>query len=477
MEVTSSPGAWRGARPGRLLMAVAAGVFIWLIPVPEGVEPRGWHLLAIFVATIAGIVAQVLPMGAVALIALATTVLTGTLDLGDALSGFGRNTVWLVVSAFMLAGTFIRTGLGRRIAYVFMSLVGHRTLGLSYSFAATDLVLAPVIPSHTARSAGVVYPVLQSVARSAFGEPESPDAQRTAGFLTMTAYQTSVVISGMFLTAMAANPLAVAFAAQQGIVITWSSWALAALLPGIVSFILVPLVVYVLYPPAIRRTPGARLQARAGLRELGPMGRDERILSGVFVALLLAWSLGSKMGIEPEAAAFGALGVLLLTGVLQWGDVMREHEAWNTFVWFAVLVMMATQLGSLGVTQWFAGAVTSRIGDVGWITGFLIVSLTYFYSHYFFASNTAHVGSMYAPFLLIAVSLGAPPVLAALTLGFFSNLCAGLTHYGSGGAPVFFGSGYVPLGAWWRVGAIMSIVNVTTWLVVGGAWWKLLGLW
>ncbi len=473
----STPGGWRGARPLRLAAAVAIGGVIWSLPVPQGVEPRGWHLLAIFVATVVGIVLRVMPMGAVAIVAIATTALTGTLELSEVLAGFGRGTVWLIVAAFLLAGTFVRTGLGYRVAYMFMSLFGHRTLGLSYSLAATDLFLAPVIPSHTARAGGVVFPILQSLATSAFGSSESPEAQRTSGFMTLAAYQVSVVISGMFLTAMAANPLAVSFAAEQGVDITWGMWALAASVPGAVSVAIIPRLIYALYPPAVKRTPAAREMAREKLAALGPLGRNEKILVAVFIALVITWSFGSRLGVEVAAAALGALGVLLLTGVLLWHDVVREHEAWNTFVWFAALVMMATELGNLGVTAWFAGSVTAALGDVGWVIGFVVVILTYFYSHYFFASNTAHVSSMYAPFLVIALALGTPPLLAALTLGFFSNLFAGLTHYAAGAAPVFFAPGYVSLADWWRIGGLLSLVNITTWLVVGGLWWKVLGLW
>ena len=68
-------------------------------------------------------------------------------------------------------------------------------------------------------------------------------------------------------------------------------------------------------------------------------------------------------------------------------------------------------------------------------------------------------------------------MLAALVFAFFSNLFAGLTHYGTGPAPVFFGAGYVEMGAWWRLGGLLSLVNIVIWLGVGGLWWKLLGLW
>ena len=66
---------------------------------------------------------------------------------------------------------------------------------------------------------------------------------------------------------------------------------------------------------------------------------------------------------------------------------------------------------------------------------------------------------------------------AALVLAFFSNLWSSMTHYSTGPAPVFWGSDYVEMGTWWKVGFLISLVNIVVWLGVGGLWWKLLGLW
>ena len=477
VEPPPAPARGPGRHPRRLLIPLVCAVVIWLIPAPAGVDPRGWHLLAIFVATVAGIIAQALPMGAMATIGMAAALLTETLDIDEALIGFSRDSVWLVVAAFLLAGTFIRTGLGRRIAYMFMSLVGHRTLGLAYSLGATDVVLGPFIPSHTARSGGVVVPVLRSICHSAFATASSADAHRTSGFLTLATYQSTCVTCAMFMTAMAGNPLAAELAAQQGVQITWGLWALAALVPGLVSLAVVPLLVYATFTPPVTHSPEARELARRELAALGPMRRNERILLGVFAALLVLWAFGSSIGLSTAASAFGAIAVLLLTGVLAWEHVSHEHEAWTTFMWFAVLLMMATELGELGVTKWFSDVVTGAIGETGWVQGFLLLSLAYFYSHYLFASNTAHISAMYAPFLVIALALGTPPFLAALVLGFFSNLFGTLTHYAAAAAPVFFGAGFVPVNTWWKIGALTSIVNIVIWLAIGGVWWKVLGLW
>ncbi|MBI3049215.1 MAG: DASS family sodium-coupled anion symporter [Acidobacteria bacterium] len=463
-------------RPVPLWLAACIGVAIWLLPRPDAVDPRAWRLLAIFVATIVGIIAKPLPIGAVAFVGIAATLATGTLTLAEALSGFTNGPVWLVMAAFFLASGFIRTGLGERIAYILVTLFGRSTLGLGYSFAASDLVLAPMIPSNTARAGGVIFPVLQSLARTVLAG-ESAEARRTRAFLTLSAYNATVITSAMFVTAMVANPLIVQIAAGQDVAITWTTWAVAAAVPGAVSLLVMPPLLYVLTARRAVMRADAPDAARAALRRLGPMKRSERVMATVAVVLLGAWIAGSSTGLDPTAAALMAVAALLVTGVLGWDAVAGDREAWNTFVWFATLVMMATYLGELGLIAWFTEQVKPLVGGVGWLTGFAGLVLVYFYTHYFFASMTAHVSAMYAPFLAVALALGTPPVLAALVLGFSSNLFASLTHYGTAAAPILFSGGHVPLGTWWRIGLIVSFVNIAIWVGIGAVWWRLLGLW
>jgi DASS family divalent anion:Na+ symporter len=288
-----------------------------------------------------------------------------------------------------------------------------------------------------------------------------------------------VITSAMFLTAMAANPLAATLAAENaGLEITWGGWALAALVPGAISLLVVPWLLYRMNPPEIKETPEAADIAKKKLAEMGSMKSSEWIMLGVFVLLIVLWVFGNQLGgIYGTTAAIIGLALLLVTGVLNWGDVLNERGAWDTLVWFAALVMMASQLNSLGLIPWFGDRMGTVVSGYGWVTAFLVLSLAYFYSHYLFASNTAHVSAMYAAFLVVAIAAGAPAMLAALVLAFFSNLFSSMTHYGTGPAPVFFGSGYVEMGDWWKSGFIISVVNIVIWLGVGGLWWKILGLW
>ena len=200
-----------------LLSVLIVGTIIWFIPPPAGVQPKAWHLLAIFVATIVGIIIKPLPMGAIALLGIAATAITGTLSIDQALSGFGNGTIWLIVAAFFISRGFIKTGLGSRIAYLFMAALGKKTLGLGYGIIATDLILAPAIPSNTARAGGIIFPLLKATARAYGSEPEDGTAHKIGAFLTLAAFQGNVITSAMFLTAMAANPLAAKLAGQMHI--------------------------------------------------------------------------------------------------------------------------------------------------------------------------------------------------------------------------------------------------------------------
>jgi len=461
-----------------LLAVFLLAVVIWFIPPPSGVQPQAWHLLAIFVATIVGIITKPFPMGAVALFGIAATALSGTLTINQALSGFGNSTIWLIVVAFFISRGFIKTGLGNRIAYLFMAALGRKTLGLSYGLIATDLVLAPAIPSNTARAGGIVFPLVLASAKAFGSEPKDGTARKIGAFLMQAAFQGNVVTSAMFLTAMAANPLAAKLAAQMHIDVSWGEWALAAVVPGVTSLVLIPLVLYKIYPPEVKETPEASKLAKQRLAELGSMRREEWVMLGVFFLLLLLWIFGDQLArIDSATTALFGLSVLLVTGVLTWKDILTEEGAWDTLIWFAALVMMASFLNELGLIPWFTKSAQGMVGGVNWTVAFLVLCLVYFYSHYLFASQTAHVSSMYAAFLSVSVAVGTPPLLAALVLGFLSNLISSLTHYGSGPAPVLFGSGYVELGTWWKLGALTSVINILIWLVVGGLWWKLLRLW
>ncbi|MGA2959042.1 MAG: anion permease [Thermodesulfobacteriota bacterium] len=461
----------------RGLIVVIIGLIIWFSPVPTGVKKEAWHLLAIFVATIIGLILTPLPQGAMVIIGVMMTGFTQTLNVATVLSGFANSTVWLIVSAFLLTRAFIKTGLGRRIAYLFIRAFGRKTLGLSYAIAASDLVLAPATPSNTARSGGIIYPIVRGMA-STFGSEPGESAKKIGSFLMMAEYQVVVITTSMFMTAGAANPLLIELAKKTAnISVSWGMWALAGIVPGLLSLILVPFILYKIYPPEIKATPEASELANRELEKMGPMKKSEKTLLVVFLVILTLWVTSELNNLDATVVALIGVGIMILTGVLSWEDVLAEKGAWDALIWFGGLVMMATGLNQLGLMKWITVAVGSSVAGFAWLPALIIILIFYFYSHYGFASCSAHVSAMFIPLLTVALAAKVPPYLAVLTLGLFSGIYAGTTHYGTGPSPIYYNSGYVDLGTWWRLGLIISFVNIAIWLGVGLPWMKVLGLW
>lgn len=468
-----------------LSITFAIGLILWFIPTPDGLKPEAWHLFAIFAATIIGIIMKATPMGTMCVIGLATMAATQVLATGDAkeaitksLHGFGDKVIWLIVISFFIARGFIKTGLGNRISLLFIKIFGKSSLGLAYGLGMGELFLAPAIPSNTARGGGIIYPIMKSMAIGFGSDPDKPETNRKLGaFLTLNCYYMNLIASSMFLTGTASNPMCQKFAADLGVNMTWTSWAVAGLLPGIIAFLLTPLLLYFIYPPELKKTPDAPKMAAQKLHEMGKVTRNEWLMLISVVVLIALWIFGDKLHEADTTTAFIGMAILLITSVITWEDVKSEKGAWDTLMWFAILVTMAAALKELGFMKWLGDIISGNINGMSWQLAFLILVLVYFFSHYLFASGTAHVAAMYAALLGVGVSVGVPPVLLAMTLGFMGSIYGTITHYGHGPAPIYFGSGYVELKTWWIIGFISGIMLLAIYVLIGGGWMKILGYW
>lgn len=216
---------------------------------------------------------------------LGASVVTKTLPFSAAFSAFGDPIPWLIALAFFFARGFIKTGLGNRVAYQFVKLFGSSSLGLGYSLVFSEALLAPAIPSVSARAGGIFLPLVKSLCVACGSNVGDGSERKLGAWLMITCFQTSVISSSMFLTAMAANPLSANLTFNTiGQVIGWMDWAKAAIVPGLVSLIVVPLLLYVVYPPQIKSSPDAPRLAKEKLDLMGPMSKNEIIMA---ITLLL----------------------------------------------------------------------------------------------------------------------------------------------------------------------------------------------
>ncbi len=461
----------------RLGICVILGSATWLIPGPAGMSESGWHTLGIFATTIASFLIRPLAMGPMVLLGLIALSATKTIAYERLLEGFGDSVAWLVVAAFLIAGAVQRTGFGRRIALTLVAFLGRSTLGIGYAICGAELILGPVVPSNTARGGGILAPIVQSLSVALDSHPtESPE--RAGSYLVLTGAHANLVTAAMFMTGMAANPLVSKAASDTfGIDFGWGTWALGAIVPGLIALALIPLLMMRLVKPTITDGRSAQKKARSDLRQMGGWTRGQKTVAILFVVLILLWSTKALHGMGSGLVAWIGVAILLVTGTERWNDLTGNSKAWDTLIWLGGLLAMASALKDEGVVRWFANSIQGHVTGLGPLALVLSLSLIYFFSMYGFSMLSAHISALAGAFFAVAAAAGSPPMLIVPLIAYFSNVCGCTTNYSTGPVIIYFGLGYVQTPTWFKIGGVLALFHITVWIGAGLVWWKILGWW
>ncbi len=447
--------------------AIAAA--IWFTPVPAGLTAPAWHLFAVFVAAIASVLLGAFPLVTAAMIAVATVVLTGTVTPAQAFSGFANASVLLVVIAFLVAQAVVKSGLGRRISLFMVSRFGGSSLGLAYSIVFTDALIAPAFPSNTAR-AGVLFPVVLSVAQGAGSRPGEGPERKLGAYLMFCCMASLAVSSALWMTATSANPIGVQVARQAGLEIGFGSWLLASCVPALTAIVALPLVLRFLLPPGVGKTPDAPPAARAELAGMGAMSRAERITAVVFVVMVAGWVAADSLKLNVTSIAFAGLGALLIAGVLGIDDLKEQGDTLITFLWLAVLFALSGQLNELGFMGWAGGRLAEQLGGLSWPVTYVTLVSIYVAIHYLFVSQSSQVLALLGVFLDVGTRGGVPAPLMAFGLLFASSYFSAITPQGGSQNIIFAASGYLTQRELYAVGLAITLVFLAIFLALGTPW-------
>jgi L-tartrate/succinate antiporter len=473
---------------------IVVGIVIALIPAPTGLPQHAWYYFAIFAAVIVGLMLEPLPGGAIGLIGVTLVARLSeqvfyspeqlakpgfnpdTASLSWALSGFSNATVWLIFGAFMFALGYEKTGLGRRIALMLVKAMGKKTLTLGYAVAIADTILAPFTPSNTARSGGTIYPVIRNLPPLYESNPNDPSMRRVGSYIMWVAISATCVTSTLFLTGLAPNLLAVELVKKTAnIELAWVDWFVGAAPAGILLLAFVPLLAYWLYPPEVKE--GAEVSEWAG-KELVKMGgiTGKEITLGVLVVFALVMWIFRGDEVNATTAALIIICLMLVTNIVTWGDITKNFAAWNTLAWFATLVALAGGLSQVGFVKWFAEVVANHMAGFTPVKAILLLLVINFFTHYMFASVTAHVTALIPVLLAVGSTIpGMNMQQLALLLCLQLGLMGIITPYGAGPSPVYYGSGYLPAADYWRLGAIFGLIFFVVFMATSVPWVLLRG--
>ncbi len=403
------------------------------------------------------------------MLAVAAAVITRTVTPAKAFGGFSNGSVLLVVVAFLVARSVVKSGLGRRISLRVVSAFGRSTLGLAYSIFLTDALIAPAFPSNTARG-GVLYPIVLSLAEDAGSKPDDPAGRRLGGFLMFCGMASLSVSSALWLTATSANPIGVEVARHAGVAIGFGSWLLTASVPALAAILLLPLVLWRLYPPGVTTTPEAPAAAREALASMGALSRDERLVAVAFALMVAGWVLAGPLGLDVTGIAFAGFGALLATSVLTLEDLSREGDTLQTFLWLAVLFALSGQLNELGFMGYVGERLATALAGVSWPVAYVALVALYVLMHYLFVSQSAQVLALLGVFVDVGLRSGVPAPLMTFALLFASSYFSTITPQGGSQNVIFVGSAYLKQGELYRLGLLTTAFCFLVFLLVGTPW-------
>ena len=478
---------WKGLAP------VAITVILACLPVPSGLAPHAWYFFSIFVGVIVGLVLEPLPGAAIALIGITVVTVLGrfalfspeqmsepgfrpaTAALTWALSGFSNSTVWLIFGAFILALGYEKTGLGHRIALVIIKRMGKSTLLLGYGIALADTILAPFIPSPSARSGGIIYPIANDLALDYGSKPNDASSRRVGSYLMWVAIMTTCVTSSLFLTAGSFNLLAAGFVQKLAHVeLRWTDWFITAAPAIIPLLVMVPILTYWLYPPEVKRNSEVSKWAATQLERIGPLTRNEMILAGVVVLSLVLWVAGGAY-VGAATVAGIAVSLMLITRVLTWNDIAEHKRAWTTFAWLGALIALCDGLNRVGFVKWFADGIATHMQGFSPHFAMLILLALFFVAHYLFASVDAYTTALLPVVLLTGAAIPGIPVKEfALLLCMELGIMGVITPFADAASPIYANSGYLPAKDYWRLGTIFGAIFLVLFLGIAVPWASLL---
>jgi len=459
-----------------LLVAFVASLF-FVIPAPAGLKIAGWHLFGIFAGAILALILQPLPEAAVLILAV-TAAGMFAVPLKDVLVGYTDGTLWLIVIAVMISIGFKKSGLARRIGLTLISRFGTTSLRLGYILSFLDLLLATSTPAAPARGGGIVYPLAEGVI-DACGSKAGTSPRRIGAYLTILMYTICMTTGSLFMTGMGPNLLNVRIAQQTlGIDVSWGLWTIAAF-PGFIGFLLIPYLIYKVYPPDLTSLGGIRQSAGQQLAAMGLVTRSEYYAGFVFLTILGLWATGSITQLDATLVAFIGLSLMLLLRVVEWKDLAEAKEAWALLTWFGAILGLSAGLSSTGFFSWLAVFMKEMIPVQGLGTYAVLVIITFLATvpHYLFASLVGYVAAFSPLLFSFIAATGVPKYPAFFLVAYLMVISSTLTHYGNGLGPLLFAKGYTEKKAWWLLGLMVTVLHAVLYLVIGTAYWKWIGLW
>lgn len=473
------------------IIAIAVAVLVWLLPTPDTMTLTQHKLLTIFsgaivlwitlsvsIATSTMFIVPLLylwvgnPDGAVNA--------AGTLirQASFAISGFGSASLWLLVTGFIISTAMTESGIARRVALLMMRRFGKTPLGAVLTPMFANLIIAPLTPSNTARTAAML-PIVEGVAQ-AYKIEKGKSNFGKALFLANTF--ASNITAGGFQTATIPNPIAIGLIAAAvgtaSVGTTWSFWTLAALPTTILMLIGIPLLLFMFFKPEMKTIPGGLKYVDEELKQMGPLCAREMKTLIYFLLALGLWSTDALHHLSSAMIAFLVSALILAPkiGVLTWKQAENKIP-WELFVYFGGVITLSNALTKTEAFAWVINSLINSLGLHGLGMVPLMIGLMGFtiFSHIIWSTTTAMAGVMIPIYIGMATAFNFPVVGFVLPQAILMGYALFLP-FNTMGNLIMFGAGYYTVTEQLRSSLAVGLMAWILWAITAVVWFPLIGL-
>ena len=456
-----------------LPLAVLATLSVWFMPLPDGLSPAGLKCLALFAGIFILYLTEsvALPVTSLAIVPLG--VLMGIATPKEALDGFGSTSVYLLVSAFVLATAMVKSRLAERMTYYILKIVGSSALGVSVGIMLSNVMLAFLVPSTAARTAILLPVCLGLVAAFKVGARSN----LAKGFLLTLAFTNSTISAGI-LTATLPNPITVEFIAKAGgPTITYMQWLYYGFPPALLMTVLSWWVCRRMFKPEVEHIPGGSAYVGEALARMGAMSAEKRALA-VFLLATGLWVSGEWTRIDVTIAALFCSCLLFLPGVgfLSWEDANKGVSRQIVFVAGGGISLGAMMMKT-GAAKWLAMTILNTFGAAGLatLTVLIIVMFIVQYLHALFVGTTGMLTAIMPVVLGMAEHLGVNPLVFAMPAGMIVGGYPLLMFYNTLSSILVYGSGEMEVKDFPKAGFVLCTIAVIVYALCAMTYWKSTG--
>lgn len=463
---------------GLLIAAVIFVVCSYVLQFPI-LNAKQQVMFGLFVTSLFLWTSETVPNYVTSMLLICGLILTGVMKARPAMANLGDPTIWLNVSAFIMASAMVKTDLVKRVALSLIIKFGRNAGSIFLTFLAINLILAAFVNA-TAAKAALMMPLFMVVS-AVYGAPGTDTTNNFARNLVLHNLLLINASCNSYMTGSGANLLGVALLAGAGVSVYYFDWFMAGF-PLVIAFGIISYLIGVKFVFPLTKEDkepkleGGRESLIRSFKELGPIKMNEVKAAIVFMIVLAVWATDKLHGLNSTVVAMLGAVVMLLPQfkLLNWNDV---DIPWHLMLFSAGAYALGGGLKATNLMEVLTKALMDALDMYSMSYPVLIGTLTAIFiaSHLIFQSKNMRT-LIFLPIVIgVAQTLKLDVMSLALPILLCINCCWTLPFNAKPNA-MLYGTNKYTMGESFKYGFTMSVLYWCMLMVCIGTYFHWLGI-